>query len=176
MNRTLRIATRPSDDEYKFGAYVLNKAAVRAMFNPRCDVEVLVTDKILKLEDMCRTYVLNSAGGIAITLPLIDVQSVGLWVRVEVMTTVTATDDYIIQAGASGDPFEGNVFISEASDFVANQAYFAADGTDYILTMDGGDTGGLIGTSIFIQANANGYWSVSGIIMADGTLTTNPFS
>lgn len=164
----------PADEKYSIGPYNLEQTALDVFANPKADVEVLIASKTLLETDMNRIYVLNAAAGLTITLPSIDAQNAGMWIQVDVMTSVTS-NDYGIDTGATADLFEGHVFITKATDAVANQKYFAADeSNDDSLNQNGTTTGGLIGSSLMIIANANGYWTVSGHLNGSGTLAT-PF-
>ena len=126
-------------------------------------------------DELCRTYASHHANGMDITLPSIDKSDAGLWVRIEVAVTVTSSDLVAVTA-ASGDLLEGSVYLTKATDAVANQAEFAADeSNDLTLSMNGGTTGGLIGSWAKFTVNENGYWTVEGQIMGSGTLAT-PFS
>ena len=165
----------PGDEKYVVGPYVLEKSALDVFANPKADVEVLAADKTLLESDMNRIYVLNKAAGIAIVLPSIDAQNAGMWIEVHVMTAVTS-NAYSVTAGATSDFLEGHVFITKATDAVANMAYFAADETDDdAFSMNGTTTGGLIGSVARFVANANGYWTVTGQLYGSGTLAT-PFA
>lgn len=125
--------------------------------------------------ELCRTYVNGNAGGFDMTLPAVSASDAGLWLKVRVGVAVTATDLIAVTA-ASGDLLEGDVFITKATDAVANMVYFAADeSNDLTLSMNGSTTGGLIGSEVLFQVNDNGYWSVSGTLYGSGTLAT-PFS
>ena len=126
-------------------------------------------------DELCRTYASHHANGMDITLPSIDKSDAGLWVKIEVAVTVTASDLIAVTA-ASGDLLEGSVYITKATDAVANQAEFAADESDdLIFSMNGSTTGGLIGSWAKFTVNENGYWTVEGQLMGSGTLAT-PFS
>ena len=126
-------------------------------------------------DELCRTYASHHANGMDITLPSIDKSDAGLWVKIEVAVTVTSSDLVAVTA-ASGDLLEGSVYLTKATDAVANQAEFAADeSNDLTLSMNGGTTGGLIGSWAKFTVNENGYWTVEGQVFGSGTLAT-PFS
>ena len=126
-------------------------------------------------DELCRTYASHHANGMDITLPSIDASDAGLWVKIEVAVTVTSSDLVAVTA-ASGDLLEGSVYLTKATDAVANQAEFAADeSNDLTLSMNGSTTGGLIGSWAKFTVNENGYWTVEGQLMGSGTLAT-PFS
>tara|TARA_R100000700_G_scaffold39681_1_gene53059 strand:- start:3540 stop:4046 length:507 start_codon:yes stop_codon:yes gene_type:complete len=126
-------------------------------------------------DELCRTYASHHANGMDITLPSVDKSDAGLWVKIEVAVTVTASDLVAVTA-ASGDLLEGSVYLTKATDAVANQAEFAADeSNDLIFSMNGSTTGGLIGSWAKFTVNENGYWTVEGQLMGSGTLAT-PFS
>jgi hypothetical protein len=126
-------------------------------------------------DELCRTYASHHANGMDITLPSIDASDAGLWVKIEVAVTVTSSDLVRVTA-ASGDLLEGSVYLTKATDAVANQAEFAADeSNDLIFSMNGSTTGGLIGSWAKFIVNENGYWTVEGQLLGSGTLDT-PFS
>ena len=133
------------------------------------------TQYSLGKDDCCRTYASHHANGMDITLPAVDASDAGLWIKIEVAVTVTASDLISVTA-ASGDLLEGSVYLTKATDAVANQAEFAADESDdLIFSMNGSTTGGLIGSWAKFIVNENGYWTVEGQLMGSGTLAT-PFS
>ena len=110
-----------------------------------------------------------------ITLPAVSSADAGLWIRIEVAVTVTSSDLVAVTA-ASGDLLEGSVYLTKATDAVANQVEFAADeSNDLTLSMNGSTTGGLIGSWAKLTVNDSGYWTVKGQILGSGTLAT-PFS
>tara|TARA_R100000655_G_scaffold20967_1_gene43089 strand:- start:224 stop:733 length:510 start_codon:yes stop_codon:yes gene_type:complete len=126
-------------------------------------------------DELCRTYASHHANGMDITLPSIDATDAGLWVKIEVAVTVTSSDLVSVTA-ASGDLLEGSVYLTKATDAVANQAEFAADESDdLIFSMNGSTKGGLIGSWAKFTVNENGYWTVEGQLLGSGTLAT-PFS
>jgi len=126
-------------------------------------------------DELCRTYASHHANGMDITLPAVSSADAGLWVRIEVAVTVTSSDLVAVTA-ASGDLLEGSVYLTKATDAVANQVEFAADeSNDLTLSMNGSTTGGLIGSWAKLTVNDSGYWTVEGQILGSGTLAT-PFS
>ena len=128
-------------------------------------------------DELCRTYASHHANGMDITLPSVDKSDAGLWVKIEVAVTVTASDLVSVTA-ASGDLLEGSVYLTKATDAgdVGSYAEFAADESDDLtLSMNGSTKGGLIGSWAKFTVNENGYWTVEGRIFGSGTLAT-PFS
>ena len=126
-------------------------------------------------DELCRTYASHHANGMDITLPSVDKSDAGLWVKIEVAVSVTSSDLVAVTA-ASGDLLEGSVYLTKATDAVANQAEFAADeSNDLTLSMNGSTTGGLIGSWAKFTVNESGYWTVEGQLLGSGTLAT-PFS
>lgn len=173
MARNKSLATPAGDDKYVMGPYLLNSRAMLALFDPKADVEVLTSSKTLAISDMNRTYVINAAAGLTITLPTITAQDVGLWIRTEIMTSISSVNFGIDTDGT--DYFHGHVFISSATDYVLEQKYFASGATNTHMDMDSTTDGGLIGGKLFIQANSLGSWTVLGTLHGSGTLAT-PFS
>ena len=126
-------------------------------------------------DELCRIYASHHANGMDITLPAVSSADAGLWIRIEVAVTVTSSDLVAVTA-ASGDLLEGSVYLTKATDAVANQVEFAADeSNDLTLSMNGSTTGGLIGSWAKLTVNDSGYWTVKGQILGSGTLAT-PFS
>ena len=133
------------------------------------------TQYALDKDGCCRTFASHHANGMDITLPSIDASDAGLWIKIEVAVTVTSSDLISVTA-ASGDLLEGSVYATKATDAVANALEFAADeSNDLIFSMNGGTTGGLIGSYAKFTVNENGYWTVEGQINGSGSLVT-PFS
>ena len=126
-------------------------------------------------DELCCTFASHHANGMDITLPSVSKADAGLWLKIEVAVTVTSSDLVAVTA-ASGDLLEGSVYLTKATDAVANQAEFAADeSNDLTFSMNGGTTGGLIGSWAKFTVNENGYWTVEGQVNGSGTLAT-PFS
>jgi hypothetical protein len=121
-----------------------------------------------------KTIVQGHANGFDLFLPAVSADDAGMWLKV--IAGVTNSGASTIITAASGDLLVGNVISTKATDAVANAAYFAADGSDdLIFTMNGGTTGGLIGSEVWFQVNKDGYWMVSGKLNGSGSLVT-PFS
>jgi hypothetical protein len=138
--------SQSGDGKYTIGPYTMDISAVDAMIGNKGDVETLTAAKTLLKSDMNRIYVLNNAAAFAVNLPAISNADAGLWAEFWIQTTVV------------------------------NMAYFAADeSNDLTITQNGTTTGGLIGSKVRVQANNNGYWTVSGIVLGSSTLAT-PFS
>ena len=117
-----------------------------------------------------RTIVNGHTNGFDMWLPSVSAADAGMWLIVKF--GVASGGASVIITAASGNPFVGNCTISTASDAIANQAYFASDGSDLILTLDGTTTGGLIGSEVKLEVNKDGNWSVNGILNGSGTLAT----
>ena len=161
------------------GSNKADKALNKALNASRGKLDVAVagdnTQYALDKDDCCRTFASHHANGMDITLPAVSADDAGLWIKIEVAVTVTSSDLISVTA-ASGDLLEGGITISKASDVIANAAEFAADESDdLIFSMNGGTTGGLIGSWAKFTVNENGYWTVEGFLYGSGTLAT-PFS
>ena len=117
-----------------------------------------------------RTIVNGHTNGFDLWLPAISSTDAGMWLIVKF--GVASGGASVIITAATGDYLIGNCTLTKATDAVANQAYFASDGTDLILTLNGTTTGGLIGSEVKLQVNKDGYWSVNGILNASGSLVT----
>ena len=133
------------------------------------------TQFTLGKDDCCATYASHHANGMDITLPAVTAEDAGLWIKIETAVTVTSSDLIAVTA-QSGNLLEGSITISMASDVIANAAEFAADeSNDLTFSMNGGTTGGLIGSWAKFTVNGSGYWTVEGFVFGSGTLAT-PFS
>jgi len=114
------------------------------------------------------TFLLSRAAGAAVTLPA---AAVGLNYRFVVATALTA-GAYAIDA-ASGDFFLGLLNLG-AEDGAADA--FAGDGTtDLSVDLNGGTTGGGIGSEIEVTAVSASQWLIRGSLLGTGTVAT-PFS
>tara|TARA_Y100000361_G_C11138352_1_gene333486 strand:- start:226 stop:726 length:501 start_codon:yes stop_codon:yes gene_type:complete len=162
-----------------YGQNKADKALEKARnaFKGKLDVVVAGDNSqyTLTKDECCRTFTSHHANGMDITLPAVSSDDAGLWIKIEVAVTVTSSDLVSVTA-AAGDLLEGSVYLTKATDAVANQTEFAADeSNDLIFSMNGGTTGGLIGSWAKFTVNENGYWTVEGQINASGSLAT-PFS
>ena len=162
-----------------YGQNKADKALEKAKnaFKGKLDVVVAGDNSqyTLSKDECCRTFASHHANGMDITLPAVSSDDAGLWIKIEVAVTVTSSDLVSVTA-ASGDLLEGSVYITKATDAVANQTEFAADESyDLVFSMNGGTTGGLIGSWAKFTVNDNGYWTVEGQINGSGSLAT-PFS
>jgi len=114
------------------------------------------------------TFLLNRAAGIVVTLPE---AAVGLNFRFVVGTSVTSNADSI--DCASGDFLLGVVNLG-AEDGAADA--FGGDGAaDLSLDMNGGTTGGLVGSEVEVTAVSASQWVIRGSLLGTGTVAT-PFS
>ena len=122
-------------------------------------------------QELNRKIVNGHANGFDLFLPAISADDAGLWLEVDV--AVANSGASIIITAATGDVLEGHAFITKATDAVANTKYFAADGTDLIITLNGTTTGGLIGSKLRLQVSKEGKWMVSADLNGSGTLATS---
>jgi len=117
------------------------------------------------------TFVLAKATGTTFTLPT---ASVGLTYKFFVSVSAAGGSDIIITDGT--DNFEGiilNVDKDQAyTSTEALQAICKADGTPTTITLNGGTTGGLIGSCIEVTAINADRWMVSGILHGDSNVAT----
>ena len=113
---------------------------------------------------------LSAAAGLTVTLPASSGK--GDMYRFFVLTTVTSGND-IIKVANSTDVIQGAVDIG-ASGAVAGVVAGTTVTSDTI-TMNGTTTGGIIGSYIELIDTSLGFWQLSGVLMASGTVAT-PFS
>lgn len=116
-------------------------------------------------------FLLNKADGITFTLPT---AAVGLEYEFFVPTAVTSNNYGIDTDGT--DNFEGIVLNVDKdqtySSTEALQIICVAEGTPTHIDMNGGTSGGLIGSRIRVTATTTDRWLVEGIIKGDGNLVT----
>lgn len=114
-----------------------------------------------------RLVVLNRALGIAVTLPAAtgtgDTYTFMVGIAISGgSTTITS----------SGTDYYCGLVSSATTTFGANDIQ-AAGGTNHVLTMNGGTTGGLVGSWVCFQDALAGYWYISGRLIGSGTLATS---
>lgn len=111
------------------------------------------------------TNIVNSAAGIALTLPAAT--GSGKVIKVVVGITVSSSATTITAAGS--DKFYGVVLQSKAATAVAN---YNATGSSSIFTMDGSTKGGLIGDTITLTDVASAKWALQAHIQGTGSITS----
>lgn len=116
------------------------------------------------------TILLNRAAGCDVTLPSGEV---GLVYKFKVITSVTS-NDYSITAAAATELFTGGISaVSTAT--LDKTKQFSPDGTDDdAISMNGGTTGGRIGTTLVFTYVAANKWYVEGVVAGQEVFTT-PF-
>jgi hypothetical protein len=116
-------------------------------------------------------FLMDKADGLTFTLPS---AVVGLTYEFFVNTTVTSVGYGIDTDGT--DNFEGCVLNVDKdqtySSTEALQIFCKADGTPTHIDMNGGTTGGILGSRIRVTAITTDRWMVEGIIHGDGNLAT----
>lgn len=119
----------------------------------------------------------NSATGYTFTLPAITANDIGTWFEFLVTTTNTATADKIITDAATTF-LKGEVLVYvDNTTPAANPGPkgFSFNGTTHVAcTMGGADTtaGGVAGTRVRVEAISTTIWSITGTIVAAGTIVT----
>lgn len=109
--------------------------------------------------------VINSAAGIAITLPAAT--GTGDVYRCIIGTSVTSGSTTITAAGS--DKFYGVVLQSKAATTVAN---YNATGSSSIFTMDGSTKGGLVGDEIVFVDIGSAKWALKAHIQGTGVIAS----
>jgi len=135
-------------------------------------VNVTGATLVLTADDSGTLYRLNRAAGIAVTLPAIGADDVGIRYRFFVQTTFTgdltitaATADLLLGAVAMVDTDTGNATVT-----------LSPDGTDdLILTCGGVTTGGLVHSVFDFEAISIAGWLITGVNRHSGNVAT-PFS
>jgi len=125
----------------------------------------------LSKNQMNRTIVNGHTNGFDLWLPAVSSADAGMWLKI--VCGVASGGASIIVTAATGDPLRGYVCNTKATDAVANRVYFAPDGTDLILTLNGTTTGGLIGSEVLLQVDKDGYWNCSGQLNGSGSIVTS---
>lgn len=114
-----------------------------------------------------QTVVSNLAATQAITLPV----ATGSGNRYRIYVQTTKTGDLTITTNGSDDL----VGMLQVSSDGSAPAPFLSDGTDTIITLNGGTTGGVKGSYVDLQDVAAATWLVSGELVGAGAEAT-PFS
>lgn len=115
-----------------------------------------------------RTVALARADGVAVTLPA----ATGSGDRYRFIVKITFTTDGTIKV-VGDDTMIGTALL--LTDTAAVMAGFAAAGSDDSITLDGADTGGILGCVIELQDIAADLWHVEMVSNATGTEAT-PFA
>ena len=117
------------------------------------------------------TVTLSKVDGITVTLPT---PKVGLNYKIVVITDLTSSNYVITTSGASvlmtgGVNTHSNALLDKVTQF-------SPDGSDdRTMTMNGGTTGGDIGTTLYLTCLSSTSWHISGVNVGAGVFTT-PFS
>ena len=147
------------------------------------DVESLTAaTKSLTAADSGTVYLINRAAGVAITLP---VAASGIYYKFIIGTTITS-NAFSLTGASAVDIFaaSSNVLLwdKDAPGTVSAKQFYADGSDDDVMSMNGGTTGGFIGTELHLygigtggQGSATAVWHLSGVSYADGTLAT-PFA
>tara|TARA_R110002020_G_scaffold3214_3_gene14664 strand:- start:109 stop:585 length:477 start_codon:yes stop_codon:yes gene_type:complete len=147
------------------------------------DVESLTAaTKSLTAADSGTVYLINRAAGVAITLP---VAAAGIYYKFIIGTTITS-NAFSLTGASAVDIFaaSSNVLLwdKDAPSTVSAKQFYADGSDDDAMSMNGGTTGGFIGTELHLygigtggQGSATAVWHLSGVSYADGTLAT-PFA
>jgi hypothetical protein len=115
-----------------------------------------------------KTTVLSAAAGMTVTLP--PATGSGVSYEFVVATTVTS-NSYIIRVANSSDVMMG--VLGVASDIAGVTC--PTTSTSDTITMNGGTTGGVLGSRVVLTDAAANKWAVSGALVSAGTEAT-PFS
>lgn len=116
-----------------------------------------------------KVVVLNRAAGVTATLPAAT--GSGAVFRFVVGTAVTSNNDIIKVADAT-DVMQGALTVTDQAD--GSTATFGTVAASDTITLNGGTTGGLVGGLITLIDIAADRYSVSGVVVGNGTEAT-PF-
>lgn len=114
------------------------------------------------------TVLFDRAAGIVITLPAakpgISYEFVSnvTCATANIVTNITTTTPVIIGA------------VTVVPDLTGTASVFANKGSAYSIAMNGGTTGGIVGSRLTMTALSSGTWMVSGITVGTGSIAT-PF-
>lgn len=113
------------------------------------------------------TLVMNKADGWTVTLPAAT--ATGNEFEVYVGTTITSNTGIVAAAGS--DVIQGGVSVSTDAAGVT----ILTTATSDKISMNGGTTGGLVGSHVRLKDVASGVWRVGGFLISTGAEAT-PFS
>lgn len=119
-----------------------------------------------------RVIIVDDSAGLDFTLPALAAAQVGT--HFKFIVTVTVSSNNFRVTAASGDLLFGGLAYHDF-DTADKTQFFAPDGNDLIMTMNGSTTGGKQGTWVEFIASSATQWLVIGVVGADGTMAT-PFS
>ncbi|MEE8289570.1 MAG: hypothetical protein V3R25_09175 [Nitrosomonadaceae bacterium] len=130
------------------------------------------TTRTLSAGDSGAVHLLDSAGGVAYTLP---VPVAGMQFAFYASVAVTASDVYSITTDAATTFIGGTVLMGIAATDT-NESQVGDETSDVTITMNGGTTGGLEGTYIELYALSTTVWLARrSHIIGSGSLAT-PFA
>ena len=147
------------------------------------DVESLTAaTKTVTSADSGTVYLINRAAGVVVTLPT---AAAGLYYKFIIGTTITS-NAFAINGATANDIYaaSSNILLwdKDAPATVSAKQLYADGSDDDVMSMNGGTTGGFIGTELHLygiatggQGSATAVWHLSGVSYADGTLAT-PFA
>jgi len=147
------------------------------------DVESLTAaTKTVTSADSGTVYLINRAAGVVVTLPT---AAAGLYYKFIIGTTITS-NAFAINGATANDIYaaSSNILLwdKDAPATVSAKQFYADGSDDDVMSMNGGTTGGFIGTELHLygiatggQGSATAVWHLSGVSYADGTLET-PFA
>ena len=147
------------------------------------DVESLTAaTKTVTSADSGTVYLINRAAGVVVTLPT---AAAGLYYKFIIGTTITS-NAFAINGATANDIYaaSSNILLwdKDAPATVSAKQFYADGSDDDVMSMNGGTTGGFIGTELHLygiatggQGSATAVWHLSGVSYADGTLAT-PFA
>lgn len=147
------------------------------------DVESLTAaTKTVTSADSGTVYLINRAAGVVVTLPT---AAAGLYYKFIIGTTITS-NAFAINGATANDIYaaSSNILLwdKDAPATVSAKQFYADGSDDDVMSMNGGTSGGFIGTELHLygiatggQGSATAVWHLSGVSYADGTLET-PFA
>jgi len=147
------------------------------------DVESLTAaTKTVTSADSGTVYLINRAAGVVVTL---QTAAAGLYYKFIIGTTITS-NAFAINGATANDIYtaSSNILLwdKDAPATVSAKQFYADGSDDDVMSMNGGTTGGFIGTELHLygiatggQGSATAVWHLSGVSYADGTLAT-PFA
>lgn len=127
------------------------------------------TPIVLTAAQSGRVILVDDAAGLDFTLPALTAAEVG--VHFLFVVTVTVSSNSFRVTAASGDLLFGGIQLTDF-DTADKCAFFAPDGNDLIMTMNGSTQGGKQGTWVEYIASSATQWLVRGVGAADGALAT----
>lgn len=162
---TLASSSVTNADLVKLHAITATAANINAVANAAV-VSVTGAGALSAASHGGRVTVINSAAGIALTLPAAT--GTGLVLNLFIGTSVTSLTTTITCAGS--DKISGSILQTKSDG--TTKSYYANPASTTVITMDGSTKGGVKGDHIKLVDIASGLWALVGQQSATGTVAS----